>query len=208
MGSNGTHLVVGVPYSLAEYGGNIEMDGNIENPKLTLNRNTNTLTITGSEVEARYIYGIHGEIFTGVDEDWQTVNMTESDGNWTLTSQVYPGEFGIKKMDAATGSQVQWLSSSEGGTVTADTPLYVQVEGSNWVSDLEGNVTFSFNPDYMTLIVTSPSAWNDITADENATFAIYTIEGNLVKAAANMGDVENLESGMYIVNGQKLMIRK
>ncbi|MBD4339149.1 hypothetical protein GUH15_24470, partial [Xanthomonas citri pv. citri] len=60
----------------------------------------------------------------------------------------------------------------------------------------------------MTLIVTSPSAWNDITADENATFDIYTIEGNIVKAAANMGDVENLENGMYIVNGQKLMICK
>ena len=60
----------------------------------------------------------------------------------------------------------------------------------------------------MTLIIASPSAWNDITADENATFAIYTIDGNLVKAAANMSDVENLENGMYIVNGQKLMICK
>ena len=219
-GSNGSALVVGEPYYYGVGGstGNIAIDGgSVLNPTLTLNTNDGTLTIVGETQEIEYSYGIHGWIFTGDSETWETNEMVESDGNWVVTADIVPGEFGIKVMDHNSGQQVadpegsNWYWSPTGET-TADASLPVVKKsgsnGVNWTSTLEGSYTFSFNLDAMTLIIASPSVWNDITADENATFAIYTIDGNLVKAAANMSDVENLENGMYIVNGQKLMIRK
>lgn len=214
-GSNGSKLVVGEPYSYANGSNdNIQMDGSVLNPTFTLNINNGTLTIAGQSQELEIAYGIHGDIFG--DPLWSTEAMTESDGKWTVTADIVAGGFGIKVMDKASGSQVadpdgsNWYSApKDQATATADTNLpVVKANGTNWTSDLEGNYTFTFDPEAMTLIITAPSAWNDITADENATFAIYTIEGNIVKAAANMSDVENLESGMYIVNGQKMMICK
>lgn len=212
LGSNGTALVVGQPYALKSGGGNIAMSGSIENPKLTLDVNSNTLTVAGQTQETEFAYGIHGDIF-GVST-WSTENMTDENGKWVLTASIVPGGFGIKVMDKKSGTQVadpdgsDWYSSADGGTVTVNTPMAVSKTGTNWTSDLEGNYSFTFDPKAMTLIIASASLWNDITADENATFAIYTIEGNIVKASANAADVENLENGMYIINGEKVMICK
>lgn len=207
-GSNGSNLVVGEPYSYQAGGstGNILMSENVANPTVTLNLNVGTLLVQGEQQEAKTKYGIHGEIFG--DPAWSTEEMSEEGGKWVLSAAVVPGGFGIKAMDADSGSQTGWYSSASDGTVTLNTPMSVQLEGTNWSSDLEGNYSFTYDPEAQTLIIASASLWNDITADENATFAIYSIEGNIVKASANAADVENLESGMYIINGEKVMICK
>ena len=209
-GSNGSNLVVGEPYAYGVGGstGNITMSENVANPTVTLNINDGTLLVQGEQQEAKSKYGIHGEIFG--DPNWSTEEMSNEDGKWVLSASIIPGAFGIKQMDAATGSQTGWYNSASDGSVTLNTPMSVMLEGTNWTSDLEGNYVFTYDPDpdAMTLIIYSASLWNDITADENATFAIYTIEGNIVKASANVNDVENLESGMYIINGEKVMICK
>lgn len=208
-GSNGSNLVVGEPYKYAVGGGtaNIAMDVNVENPTVTLNLNDGTLLVEGEQQEAKTKYGIHGEIFDA--SKWSTEEMSEENGKWVLSNaSVVPGGFGIKAMDAVTGSQTGWYSSADDGTVTLNTPMAVKPEGTNWNSDLTGSYSFTYDPDAQTLLIASASLWNDITADENATFAIYTIEGNIVKASANIADVENLESGMYIINGEKVMICK
>ncbi len=212
LGSNGSDLVVGEPYNLTSKGGNIAIAKNIENPFLILNTNDNTLLIKGEQVEAEYAYGIWGKIMGKVDAqgapEWSAGDMTEEAGKWVMSASVVPGEFGIKKLNAQTGTQADWLSSADDGSVVLNSPMSVKVEGTNWTSNLTGNYSFTFDPEAMTLIIASASLWNDITADENATFAIYTIEGNIVKASANAADVENLESGMYIINGEKVMICK
>ena len=207
-GSNGSNLVVGEPYAYAVGGstGNIEMSGNVANPTVTLNINDGTLLVQGEQQEAKSKYGIHGQIFG--DPNWSTEEMSNEDGKWVLSASIIPGAFGIKQMDAATGSQTGWYNSASDGSVTLNTPMSVMLEGTNWTSDLKGSYIFTYDPDAQTLLIASASLWNDITADENATFAIYTIEGNIVKASANVNDVENLESGMYIINGEKVMICK
>ena len=209
-GSNGSNLVVGEPYAYAVGGstGNITMSENVANPTVTLNINDGTLLVKGEQQEAKSTYGIHVEIFGA--PYWSTEEMSNEDGKWVLSASIIPGAFGIKQMDAATGSQTGWYNSASDGSVTLNTPMSVMLEGTNWTSDLEGNYVFTYDPDpdAMTLIIYSASLWNDITADENATYAIYTIEGNIVKASANVNDVENLESGMYIINGEKVMICK
>lgn len=208
-GSNGSNLVVGEPYKYAVGGStaNIDMAENVKNPTVTLNLNDGTLLVVGEQQEAKTKYGIHGEIFG--DPKWSTEEMSEENGKWVLSNaSVVPGGFGIKAMDADNGSQTGWYSSADDGTVTLNTPMAVKLEGTNWTSDLTGSYSFTYDPDAQTLLIASASLWNDITADENATFAIYTIEGNIVKASANIADVENLESGMYIINGEKVMICK
>ncbi len=207
-GSNGSNLVVGEPYAYAVGGttGNIEMSGNVANPTVTLNINDGTLLVQGEQQEAKSKYGIHGQIFG--DPNWSTEEMSNEDGKWVLSASIIPGAFGIKQMDAATGSQTGWYNSASDASVTLNTPMSVMLEGTNWTSDLKGSYIFTYDPDAQTLLIASASLWNDITADENATFAIYTIEGNIVKASANVNDVENLESGMYIINGEKVMICK
>ena len=207
-GSNGSKLVVGESYAYAvgSATGNINMSENVANPTVTLNINDGTLLVQGEQQEAKSKYGIHGEIFG--DPKWSTEEMSNEEGKWVLSASIIPGAFGIKQMDAASGVQTDWYSSASDGSVTLNTPMSVKLEGTNWTSDLEGNYSFTYDPDAQTLIIVSASLWNDITADENATFAIYTIEGNLVKASANVNDVENLENGMYIINGEKVMICK
>ncbi len=208
-GSNGDNLVVGTPYAYAVGGStdDITMADNVANPTVTLNINDGTLLVVGQQQEARTIYGIHGEIFG--DPKWSTEEMSEESGKWVLSNAaVVPGGFGIKQMDADSGSQTGWYNSASDGTVTLNTPMAVTAGGTNWTSDLTGSYSFTYDPEAQTLIIASASLWNDITADENATFAIYTIEGNIVKASANIADVENLESGMYIINGEKVMICK
>lgn len=206
-GSNGSNLVVGEPYAYVVGSmSNINMGENVANPTVTLNINDGTLLVQGEQQEAKSKYGIHGEIFG--NPKWSTEEMSNEDGKWVLSASIIPGAFGIKQMDAASGAQTDWYSSASDGSVTLNTPMSVMLEGTNWTSDLEGSYVFTYDPDAMTLIIASASLWNDITADENATFAIYTIEGNIVKASANAADVENLENGMYIINGEKVMICK
>lgn len=218
-GSNGSNLVVGEPYTLGQNAmGNIQIEGgNVENPTLTLNVNEGTLLISGQTVESKIGYCLHGSIVTGDESKWDDIELTEDGTKWAGSASILPGSFGIKVIDLSTGAQTvnpetgsNWYGAPDGeSTVTLNSSLPVVTSGSvNWDSTLEGDYSFTFDTASMTLIVANASVWNEISADENATFAIYTIEGNLVKASANMNDVENLENGMYIINGGKVMICK
>ncbi len=147
-------LKVGETYNLVSNGGNIPLSENIEKPHIVFNPTAKTLLITGQSVEAEYIYGIHGEIFSG---SWETVNMTESDGKWVLSNKtVVAGEFGIKQMDKSTGAQADWISSAQGSTVTIGQAMDCKVEGTNW-SIAAGTYTFTYDPKEMTLLVSGES---------------------------------------------------
>ncbi len=187
-GSNGSQLVVGTEYVMAVGGssGNISMAGNIENPHIVFTPATATLLITGQEVEADSKYAIHGQIFNGTD--WVSVDMVKGDGGtWTYTSDIVPGEFGIKVLDATSGSQTDWYSSAdESNQIGADqlgAVLNVKSEGQNWKSSITGNVTFTFDPKAMTLVISgegsSPEPDPMVIPD-----ALYVI-GNLLNGEWN-----------------------
>lgn len=155
-GSNGKNIEVGEVYTMNVGGstGNISMAGNIENPTLVLNVSdptAPTLLIKGEEVEATYIYGLWGN-FDG-SANWSAIDMTEKDGKWvSAATEVADCSFGIRQLDAASGSQVNWLSSAGEADVTVGTAMPVKVEGNNF--DLAaGTYVFTFDVDAMTLLV-------------------------------------------------------
>lgn len=195
-GSNGAKLVIGEIYNLNVGGssGNITMDGNIENPVLTLNIANKTLLIEGQTKEAQCVYTIHGQIFG--NPDWSTMVMDEGeDGLWTLTEYIVPGEFGIKVLDADSGSQTDWYSCAEGvdNTLTLDNldnPLTAVADGKvNWTSNLEGQFTFTFDPKEMKLYVKEGNGVNDISADTYVAPEYYNLQGV---------EVVNPTTGLYI----------
>ncbi|MDE7393360.1 MAG: hypothetical protein K2M80_02655, partial [Muribaculaceae bacterium] len=171
-------LQLGVPYSLTVGGssGDIPVAENIENPHLVFIPAAKILTITGQSVEAETIYGIHGECF---GSDWETKDMTEADGKWSLTAEVIPGGFGIKVMDKASGAQTGWISSAADGVVAYGSPMPCVVGGTNWTLNADGACEFIFDPEAMTLTVNaanppaaeivfyfdnSASNWDEVTA--------------------------------------------
>lgn len=151
-GAGGT-LTIGTVYNLNVGGssGNINIaGGNIDNPHIVFNPTANTLLITGQEVQAEYTYAVHGSFVPS----WESRNMTEEDGIWTLSANVTSAlTFGIKKNDKSTGSQVEWISSANGATAVLNTAMPCQVEGTNWTLTEAGEFTFKFDPEAMTLTI-------------------------------------------------------
>lgn len=47
-----------------------------------------------------------------------------------------------------------------------------------------------------------------VIADPNVTYNVYAIDGRVVMTNGSASDVENLANGIYIINGQKVVIRK
>lgn len=197
-----TKLELGVEYPLVvgATSGNIKMDGNVPNPHIVFNPTAKTLLITGQQQAITLAYGIHGQIFDGLE--WATTAMTESNGKWSLTADVLPGEFGIKAMDSATGNQVSWISGVpevEGVSPVLSVDHLGKAQaateegGANWVSTLEGNYTFTFDPAALTLTVTANAGIGSIATSAPATY--YNLQGIAV---------ENPTSGLYIrVQGGK-----
>lgn len=191
-----TKLELGVEYPLVvgATSGNIKMDGNVPNPHIVFNPTAKTLLITGQQQAITLAYGIHGQIFDGLE--WATTAMTESNGKWSLTADVLPGEFGIKAMDSATGNQVSWISGVpeiEGVSPVLSVDHLGKAQaateegGANWVSTLEGNYTFTFDPAALTLTVTANAGIGSIATPAPATY--YNLQGIAV---------ENPTSGLYI----------
>lgn len=196
-GSNGSNLVVGEVYNLAVGGstGDIKIAENIANPHLVFNPEAKTLLITGQSKEAVYAYAIHGEIFDGTT--WVSSTMEEVEGKWVLNAAIVPGSFGIKQVDAETLKQTGWLAGVPVGedspVITLDNlgqPQSVTDTGCvNWVSNLEGEYTFIFDVEALTLTVTEYSGISSVVVDNNAPAVYYNLQGV---------EVANPVSGIYI----------
>lgn len=152
-GSNGSVLVVGEAYKYAvgSSSGNIAIAENIQNPHLVLNIIDQTLQIEGASVAAEYAYVLHGNWDGGTA--WSEKALTEKSGNWTVTGmEVSDCNFGIKKTDAASGSQVDWIASAAEADIVVGTAMPCMVNGLNFAL-AAGTYDFTFNADAMTLTV-------------------------------------------------------
>ena len=104
-------------------------------------------------VDPVYSYGLHGSVFTG---SWETREMTEAeDGTWTLTATLQAGEFGIMPLKDGKQDNNGWIAAANGMTeaVVGIAMTATSENSSNWVSTLEGEYTFVFNPEAMTLTI-------------------------------------------------------
>ena len=149
----------------------------------------------GDKVE--YSYALHGELFTG---SWETKAMTENNGVWEWTGTVQAGEFGIRKLSG--GSQAAWISADGSASITAAGVYDAKVNGTNWVSSLVGEYTFSFNPETMKLTITAKGTVvppdPDPTPTPAARYALHgTITGDPYWASSEM----TAENGKFVWTG-------
>ncbi|MDE6226500.1 MAG: hypothetical protein K2M63_03175 [Muribaculaceae bacterium] len=197
-----TTLQVGVPYTLTVGGssGNITLEDNIEKPHLVFNPTEGILTITGQEVAAEYTYAIWGQIFSeDVDPAgglaWTQSDFTEVNGKWTLTADCFPGEFGIQKIDKATGKSTEWISWDNATTPSPEfgQPIAMKVEGENLNLVEGGECTFTFDADAMTLTVTGEGSFGEVEPS-------YYLAGTFTDWVENSEafKFEKDENGLYV----------
>lgn len=123
-----------------------------------------------------YSYALHGQI-TG-NSGWESKAMTENNGVWEWTGTVVAGDFGIKKL-SPDGTQAAWISADGTATVSAAGVYAAKVGGTDWSSTLEGEYTFSFNPETMMLTITAQGTVPP-TPDPDPTPAVkYALHGQI-----------------------------
>ena len=123
-----------------------------------------------------YSYALYGQI-TG-NSGWEDITMTENNGVWEWTGTVVAGDFGIKKL-SPDGTQAAWISADGTATVSAAGVYAAKVGGTDWSSTLEGEYTFSFNPETMKLTITAQGTVPP-TPDPDPTPAVkYALHGQI-----------------------------
>lgn len=123
-----------------------------------------------------YSYALHGQI-TG-NTDWESITMAENNGVWEWTGTVVAGKFGIKKL-SPDGKQAAWISADGTATVSAAGVYAAKVGGTDWSSSLEGEYTFSFNPETMMLTITAKGTVTP-TPDPDPTPSVkYALHGQI-----------------------------
>ncbi|MGM9860638.1 MAG: hypothetical protein ACI31C_07780 [Muribaculaceae bacterium] len=198
-GDGVTKLVIGEVYNLSVGGSSkdIAISENIANPHLVFNPEAKTLLITGQSKEAVYCYAVHGEVFDGAT--WTSGNMDEVDGKWVLTATIVPGSFGLMQMDAESHMQTGWFA---GVPVGEEAPAFtldnlgqpqavtdLEDVRTNWASNLEGEYTFTFDPEALTLTIIEASGIASVVVDNDAPAVYYNLQGV---------EVANPVRGIYI----------
>lgn len=128
------------------------------NYTLTFDPAALTLTIAkyGGEVSVVKSYALKGTITTGTEE-WVSIPMTEGeDGTWSWTGDVKAGSFGVQYLE--NGIQQKWYASAnEAAAIDAPGDYNATENGKNWTLNLEGKMTFTYNPTTLLLSVTGGS---------------------------------------------------
>ena len=110
----------------------------------------------GGEVSVVKSYALKGTITTGTEE-WVSIPMTEGeDGTWSWTGDVKAGSFGVQYLE--NGIQQKWYASAnEAAAIDAPGDYNATENGKNWTLNLEGKMTFTYNPTTLVLSVTGGS---------------------------------------------------
>lgn len=127
------------------------------NYTLTFDPAALTLTIAKYEGEVSVVksYALKGTI-TGTEE-WVSIPMTEGeDGTWSWTGDVKAGSFGVQYLE--NGIQQKWYApANEAAAIDAPGDYNATENGTNWTLNLEGKMTFTYNPTTLLLSVTGGS---------------------------------------------------
>ena len=112
---------------------------------------------TTTDPDPEYTYKLKGPAFNG----WGTlVDMTQNGDVWEWEGTPKSGDFGIAKCDK-NGNQIAWIWSSNksGETISGAGIFPCTVEnsgnGKNWTNQITSKATFTFDPDAMTLTITT-----------------------------------------------------
>lgn len=134
---------------------NSTLEGNYT---LTFDPAAQTLTLAKYEGDVSVVksYALKGTITTGTEE-WVSIPMTEGeDGTWSWTGDVKAGSFGVQYLE--NGIQQKWYASAnEAAAIDAPGDYNATENGKNWTLNLEGKMTFTYNPTTLLLSVTGGS---------------------------------------------------
>ncbi|MDE6793283.1 MAG: hypothetical protein K2J48_09385, partial [Muribaculaceae bacterium] len=178
--------------------GNFSFTEPLLNAKFTFVPETNTLTITGTlqEVEHEYVYTLCGSLTE--DGEWEEYPMTlGDDGRWTLTLEKGLAVFQVREYDnAVDATQVsRYIKSNTEGKVDQNgTYSATSKGGKDWISTLDENCTYTFNPEKMILTIFGTTGISSIEA-ENGEAIYFNLQGQRVA---------NPEKGIFIrvINGK------
>ncbi|MCM1153158.1 MAG: hypothetical protein NC328_05845 [Muribaculum sp.] len=142
-GSNGSKLKADVLYNASTDGGNISVDGKIENAVLTINIAAHTILVEGKATENEYseVYLV-GDFGSGWNEDIATYPLTLKEG----TSNTYEGSYALTastsyfKMKA--GSLVYGTGGDDISVAIGTT--YTASQSGNAFSIAPGSYTFTY----------------------------------------------------------------
>lgn len=157
-----------------------------------------TFTKYNGVVETKVGYVIRGNFVTG---EWNDYEMTEIDGEWVIKLNVIEGEFGIKKTE--NGVQKAWIASPDaaGANITS-TGVFTcgDLGTTNFNMGVTGEYLFSFNPEAMTLSVSSAAS----------VIEFVEVEGEAVYYNLQGVKVVNPEHGIFVkvVNGKAIKVVK
>ena len=174
--SNGkTDITVPHNSTLTTSGGDMQLSSDANNVNITFNLSTKAFSISGGSTPTpTYSYQLKGTIFDG---SWQSKDMTKNDANgaWEWTGTVKKGEFGLNIMDGSDWKG--WIWSADSSTISG-TGVFSAIQesngnGKNWSSELEGEFTFSFDPENMTLTISGGS-----TPTPSVSYRLKTSENN------------------------------
>ena len=197
-GGAGNDLVLGTPYALVSgvSGKDISMAENVNNPHIVLNPEAKTLIVSGQSVEAEYVYVLHGNWDGG--KAWESINLTENNGKWELKGkEVSDCNFGIKKNDKASGSQVEWYASAGEADVVVGTAMPITVNGANFVL-VAGTYDFTLDMNAMTLTVSEAGDEPGPGPDPQPSM-VYGIKGDIFGDPAWSVENMTLTDGNWVL---------
>ncbi|MDE5887096.1 MAG: leucine-rich repeat protein [Muribaculaceae bacterium] len=179
-------------------GENFSFSEPVLNAKFTFDPETNTLTITGTlqEIDHEYVYTLCGALTD--DGKWEEYPMTlGDDGRWTLTLEKGLAVFQVREYDnAVDATQVsRYIKSNTEGKVDQNgTYSATSKGGKDWISTLDENCTYTFNPEKMILTIFGTTGVSSIEA-ENGEAIYFNLQGQRIACP---------EKGVYIrvINGK------
>lgn len=146
--------------------------------------------------------------------------VTPTPGSYKTLEKVYLSWEGVETLafDSESGSEVTVNGSvvSGDGLAIIGNVLAVSinstVEGEYTVVVPEGlliiNNGFINREETLSFEVMKEAGIEGITVDADGIYHVYRIDGTAVTRTKNSNDIRNLPSGLYIINGQKILIAK
>ena len=162
-----------------------------------------TLTATAdddSEVKAEVTVTIEAKVI-----EVTSITLSGYDGT-PLAPEATVQLIAVITPEDATNKEVTWSSSDESVVTVSDEGLVTAIEDGKATI----TVTSVSNPEVSAsceIIVDKSSVILNIAADANGEFNVYDINGRLVIKTREASKVVNLNKGIYIINGKKVVVK-
>lgn len=145
---------------------------------------------------------------TAVTVDWDAASLTKIEGSedvtlaedaFMSTTPATPLLYG-QEVKIEDNKLVINLSKVDKGAWQVNIPEgYVIIDGTKINSDQILNFT---------IIATDSSSVISLDANEEGKYVVYNLNGVNVLNTENVNDIRNLDAGLYIINGKKVIVRK